>query len=80
MKRHTEGKNYKKHQCEHCDKRFISNHHMRLHQKNIHEQISVDFYPDFYDNDDDNLNQVVNDVNLAKLSDDDDDDIMEFFL
>lgn len=80
MKRHTEGKNHKKHQCEHCDMRFISNHHMRLHQKNIHEQIRIDFHPEIDDNDDDNLNQIVNDVNLARFSDDDDDDIMDIFL
>lgn len=34
MKRHTEEK---KHECEHCNKRFFTRYHLKLHQSKIHK-------------------------------------------
>lgn len=34
MKRHTEDK---KHECEHCTKRFFTRYHLKLHQSKIHK-------------------------------------------
>lgn len=34
MKRHTEEK---KHECEHCHKRFFTRYHLKLHQSKIHK-------------------------------------------
>lgn len=34
MKRHTEEK---KHECEHCGKRFFTRYHLKLHQSKIHK-------------------------------------------
>lgn len=36
MKRHTEEK---KHECEHCGKRFFTRYHLRLHQTKIHSKV-----------------------------------------
>lgn len=39
MKRHTEEK---KHECEHCGKRFFTRYHLKLHQSKIHKTISAE--------------------------------------
>lgn len=38
MKRHTEEK---KHECEHCGKRFFTKYHLRLHQSKIHKGLNA---------------------------------------
>lgn len=37
MKRHTEDK---KHECEHCSKRFFTRYHLKLHQSKIHKGLA----------------------------------------
>lgn len=37
MKRHTEDK---KHECEHCNKRFFTRYHLKLHQSKIHKGLA----------------------------------------
>lgn len=39
MKRHTEEK---KHECEHCGKRFFTRYHLKLHQSKIHKGLMAD--------------------------------------
>lgn len=52
MKRHTEEK---KHGCEHCNKRFFTRYHLKLHQSKIHKGLA----------------ENSNDAELAQLIDDD---------
>lgn len=75
MKRHTEGK---KHACDYCGKKFFSKYHMRLHQSNTHRPNVSIKQPEIQDNNNDNLNQIMNDGDLAKFIDDG--DIINFFL
>lgn len=73
MKRHTEQKRFK---C-FCGKQFFSNHHMKLHQSNVHkEEVTKALLTPRKE--DDNLNKILNDGDYAKFIDDD--DFMKFLL
>lgn len=39
MKRHTEEKKFT---CEHCQKKFFTRYHLKLHQSKIHKNLMTD--------------------------------------
>lgn len=60
MKRHTEEK---KHECEHCGKRFFTRYHLKLHQSKIHKGVVA-----AESNNDSNNDS--NSVDIAQIMDD----------